>query len=846
MSVSYNISYTSKEFSFDGFKNRLNYCATHDYVWYEPLSIYVLAMPDRNIKDNLGNTIVHLMAKRNNLKHGVLGMILDIDGIDIDIQNNCGETVLDILIKNYEKDHNENNEGKIRIALKKTKNISLLIFNKMMDKKFLFALCSNANLDAIVSKFSKKETDMLLQNTISILSEILLDINCDEDNIFEKYVLKLLLVLAKKYNFETMLPSGYYIYDYIMNKIFVNRIALMYKIILVGELMSLNNSKFILKNKTCYTYYVYIGTVQIDKISSRHFILKNKILNVVIDNMHYCLTEHKEGRKSCLLMAIDNLNETYIHACIDYLTDSIVDVTKYKNNPINSYDLSKNTYAHYVFAYDVSKDRKIKDFYKLIMNSGYKYLLQSPNLNGYIPYNISMYGNYFTFGKELLNVHDIIKSFTYYSKETVAHSMIISSSDYSYGHSIDYELKFVGNTQMIAKSITYNVITHMGLTIALPSNTLKLINKNTVIKYLTYVCDEFVLTLKPYIYRNKNVVNMWSLNESVADEKKIKLLQEIYEISPKYVDCKDVHGRTCYMTSVMINSIEYTKLYVDIYTNIHSDIIHEKILCRDLDDNNVFHFLAYNNNHELFALIIDSINNINNDNIKKINDSILFKNKTMQCPLEICIENNNFHMFMKMFEHVDTIDDKLAISLVSQLCFKPDFNDSDTELEIFKKINNKIDKNTKCDLYKAMLYDLNNVGTCNIMHYCCYNKKNNMLKHLISMCVKNNDIEYTKQVDHNNMTILLISLLANNYVIVDLLAMKKIVASEHETININDFVEQSKVNMSFNRLIINGMIDINYVYNGKKIIHRACEYGHIFLIKTIISEAESNNIDILE
>ena len=798
---------------------------------------------NKKILDSEKNSILHIAVKKPSIRYNIFEIVAN-SGVDVDHKNNDGETVLDILLK---KDKNDDIDKMIELLAKLSKTIDYNMFCKLMSKKYVNALCRVSENHNFIKNITKYINIILLfKKMVDFVFEIINTCTTLEHVQIYKKSFSVLQIITNELDFSKRIlekSTFMYTYEYIHEKmktiagkeIHENVYVLYIKFI--GDMLSLKNSKFILTKNCTYTYYVILGAKTNDEVTAIDYtIAKAKILQVVNDNIDFTNTICTNGKKTSLMWGVDYNNLGYVANCMNYIMKNIDTINKREKNIINVTDEYGNNIMHYIFARTINYDI-VKDFCNMISSDPkYRHLLYNVNINGLTPFNVSFYFAHNSFGKNIINMNDIAGSFSYTKKECVTHSIIMSQCHYRFGQTVTYEMV---DNKVNKKTISYTSTPAKRTIYTESKDVLNNLHHNETIKEIKYVSDGFYRELKPYIYRNRENLNYWSKYETVVTEDKIQLLKEIYDVCPFSIGYADSDNKTCFMTSVMINSYGLVKLYIDIFDKYNIDML-KNVTRNDSNWNNIFHYIAFNNNTSIFEIICDKVKKTEDMLIRDktiLTSCFTHKNNIGMTPFDICIDERNFEVFDMMLKYFSKMDEQFAMNLIRKICTDPEY---EQDIKIIKDIENV----SNCETFSIQLYNSDNNYVCNLMHFCAQNKYLILLKHLLLSCIKKNKTELLHALNSYGDSLITISIKKAYVQIIEILrSYTNIIANEEEMIKIHDIMMTMNYNNSITCIsfIKYDIIDLKHTHENKTILHRACERGFYYMVKEIIEKMYDNN-----
>ena len=798
------------------------------------------SMTNPNIVDGNKNSILHILAKKNTyVPHTVFKMILNTK-VDVNLKNVHNYTALEILIgREFCTGTNTDIMNIIIDILESTTYVPHIVFTKLIDKKCydIVNRIMCMNMKSTIKSYPRDKSEAIFKNMID---EVFVAIGEKNQNNFDKCLLMVEnFIIIQKYdnNSSILFGNGFDIYNFIAIKTKNSN----YKSCMVSSLILMLFKYFIIHvSKKIYDYLVSLSFTNCCSFDNSHLsesddILRDEKCRNVLEKIRTFVMQHSEriltepqmnNTVNILMHHINNQSFLYVNDCFRIIMEKYDVINKHEVNIVNAVDGNGNNIMHYYFAKCKCYKEPIHiKFYQFISRSSYSYIIDEPNKNNYTPFNVYMYTNYISFGKMFVDAFDIIGSFTHKNKESLIHSLIMSSANYhSEGYEVNYEvmqernivndkLKVVKTHKMYKKSFL-NMI--MGNNSA--ENTMKL-SVNCL------VSSDFDQEIKPHIYKNvASDAKCWIKDVCIPEVEKFNIVCKFFKENPSYIDKTDYQSRTCFLLSVMINA-EY---YADFFIKNGASI-----LKKDVYGNSAFHYIAYNGNYVILSHIQTKMENMK-DWKKVLAVCFNEENSEEKTPMDICIEEQNFKILEMMLNVFDTIRDTLAKRLIEKICFSPQYED--THMYMIEKIMSK----TQYAIHTTKLYN-SSVCICNIMHYCAYNNFNILLKYLILNCLQYHHHDMLHDIDSNEMSILTIAIKMNNMCIIDMFCQYGIYANDHELIYVHNNIpcDESLAIAIYEKLIKYDIVDINKSIEGMSLLHRICLRGDMHLINYAV---DKNNI----
>ena len=808
-----------------------------------------------NIVNASGDTILHIFCKMetNMLSRQTLKIVLE-TGVNAHIENNKKMSVFSMLVT-----CNFNNAEIIMIDIINTMDVQHIqkIITYSLIKKFHDEYLYNIMLiivsmtDIISNKISKDDIkDMML----TIIKYLINFYNHQHNHQYnhqtqqnveqhiEKCVYikeKIFIELAKNFDFNEEFDEGMKLYEYFYKKtpLHHNKHSITK---FIGKLTDIKNSVLDIKDKNMHEHYLLYGTgccygTQQDPLLLEARSLIKKALK---PHMAYLLSPYDHGSYSPLMNMFYNRDIQYASECLGYIMDNIEKLHEHKINIINVKDLWNNNILHYIFCVcDNNIDPIFKKFYETIMNSEYKYLAYETNIKLNTPYDIMISFHYFSFGKHIVDMDGMIELYEKNNVHTLMHSLVKSS----YHCYISYDVNYIpvdnNDEKYMTKKITYHK-TDLRAFMMYKTNPKVYDNKMGTVttKKVKHIgdCPNYVPKQHFYVDNGKTVTDFMK-NESVVDIAHLKLLEEFCNRKPSVVHTKDIFGMNCYMVSVYINSILHVEFFVNFYKkHFNNELLKDELLCCSNSKINVFHMIAHNGNENMFDYICSQFSE--NDN-KILSESFMKKDNLGKTPLHICAHNRNFSIFERMLNRFEFIDKATMYNLSSAICFNPEYDDND--MHILKKL----EVLSRKKLYRLGMVDRSKRTVHDIIHFCAYNKCYNLLKYLLTSIEIENYRAVTTRKDYNNLTVFGIGVTVNDCNVIDILSNNHYIASDDDHITLLNLIGGHRTTEIFRKIIRSDMIDINYEYNGIKLLHKVCEYGNIELVKELINKSCSNGVN---
>ena len=788
---------------------------------------------DPNIVDSDGNNMLHILAKRKKYSYEIFTTVLN-TGVNIDHMNNKSESILECFV---DADKQDCTEKIILDILGKTTFVAHRVFLEMLAKKYYNAVAFIAKSETIMRNCTKIGVSIIIKKLVDEIPSIIC-MNCDNIDNYKKFNLyhETLTSFAKVYDFnENIYDTNFTIYEYIVNVVnkFMTETDCANIALIISSLMLLPNSVMTKCTKSMCEFYVGIGTrYMIAKHGDISYAQQVIMRNMTVNN-DFLYMPYSHGTKSPLMIGLENKDFNFVEKCLTEILSNLDKIKSNKINILNVFDKNLNNMYHYMFYACVSHNNPIYiDFLKKsAVDKDLNYLLYKKNANGYIPFNICCYKNYFPFGSKFMKISCFTSSYKHVHTESLLHSFIRSTWDNYIGYTVNYQYRCIDGKPCVEKIVTeykyksYIILAENG---GLRNIDIKkLTSSNCVNTYITKRILPFLnegknACIKPYLYENDTVLNPWSKAENVSEYEKVKLLELFYNEQPSYIEYKDMYGITCYLASVMVNSLLFVNMFIKIGANL---------LTIDNENNNAFHCIAFNGNEQMFMNITSKVLQLPNG-IDLLRNYFLMVNSKNKTPFDICIEEENYNIMIFMLDMYESIDYKFADHLVKKICFNP--VPCENHMDVLKKIETL----SEYRIFSAELYDDSNQYVCNLVHYCGYNKFYKLLSHMINSCVEICHRELLHVTDNTNKTIIGIAIARNDINIVKILGNNMIRASIVDYGLIHENAGSSYMTPLYELLINYGVVDISVKVDNLTILHKACCHGNIRLVEIILKKNE--------
>ena len=802
-----------------------------------------------NITNTIGESLLHCAIKgRCHISYNAFKIILNI-GVDVNLKDNKDRTIMDMIL-DYRShyDHGDN------ILMDIIDNLDYDDVCKIMTKAFLRKLHENnycetqckvsKMTDIIAKKISKK-------SVLSHISVMLLELNrfYNENERYSMYrdandianyrkkidnVECALIEFAKNIDFRNKFKhdreaQALNIFEYIHAN--TNMKSKLVRIItLVGELMSLKNCIFAYNNNNVFVYYLTLSVLSMPCKTQRLINAQHSIQNMFELHFAHLLEKQTDGVLTPIMIILQNGECGFASKCIKYIMDNIDKINANECNIINAHDDEGNNILHYIFS--VCDDRTntiFKEFHDMIVNSEYKKMIYEVNKTGNIPYGVALMTNYFTFGNSIITMDDIVKVYEHDANSTLMHGLMLSSKhDYQY-YKVEYVPYVTEKEAYVMKNVTNYKLpkSYSAISNKMPDDYAVCTSEK-----LAYLRDGPEYVMKSYIYRQFSTLDVPLSYESYANSKNISMLSEFYKLVPSAIHNKDMKGRTCFLLSAHMNSIKHVKFFVDYYKSNSVDFLTELMQC-DSNGQNIFHYIAHNNNRDMLVLIYSYYDK--EEKTSMLHDHIAKKNNDHDTPFDICTIRKHLDIFHTLLLHTDFSKTAFMKTIMAKICYRYCFNENEADML------RHLEKITKNNLHNVSLRS-NQVGgiNCPLLHFCAYNKYYSILRYMIITITMGKKYALNSAIDSNGLTVLGVGVSINDANIIDMLCNFSYVASRNDYLKILELAGPMNRNDVYKKLIRNDIIDINFENNGITLLHKACEYGNMEIVKEIINKNVSN------